>query len=210
MDERDNPKKLGTSPPRSRLALFLLLAFGLFSGGVMAFLTLYNPGQRGSISGVGGPTPVPDRVSEGTIAPDFSGVTPGGDTYSLAGLRGYPVAVNFWATWCAPCRVEMPELQAAYEAHSDIGFKILAVNAGESPDATREFMNEMGLTFPAVLDESGDIVELYEIRVFPTTIWIDGEGIVRAEHFGPLTSDLIEAYLEELSTPYSGEVNASQ
>jgi len=103
----------------------------------------------------------------------------------------------------------MPELQAAYETHADEGFIILAINAGDSLDATQAFMDELNLTFPAILDEKGDIVDLYEVRVFPTTIWIDGEGIVRAEHLGPLTVDLINTYLTKLSTPYQAGADAS-
>ena len=210
MEELTETAETETSYRHSRRYLFLLLAFGLFSGGVMAFLTILNPSRSTNLATFNGPTPVPDRISEGVQAPDFTGVTPDGDTYQLSDLRGRPIAVNFWATWCAPCRVEMPELQAAYEAHGGEGFVILAINAGDTPEATQAFIDELDLTFPSILDENGDIVDLYEIRVFPTTIWIDAEGIVRAENFGPLTSEMIDTYLNELATPYSADESASR
>ena len=202
MSEQGQTPEPAASRGGSRRALFVLVGIGLLAGGLMAFLTILNPSRRASSRSFSGPTPVPDRVAEGQPAPDFSGVTPDGTTYRLSDLQGQPVAVNFWATWCAPCKVEMPELEAAYNAHAEDGFVILAVNAGDSVEATEAFMEENGLTFPAILDEEGDIVDLYEIRVFPTTIWIDGDGIVRAEHFGPLTEELINTYIEDISTPY--------
>jgi len=144
------------------------------------------------------PTPIPDRVSEGKPAPDFTGRTTNGEMISLSDYRGSSVAVNFWATWCAPCRVEMPALQAAYDAGK---VTVLAVNAGEPEDAIQAYMDELGLTFPAVLDPSGDILDLYGVRVFPTTVWVDRQGIVRAEHLGPLTADLIDQYSQEMAGP---------
>jgi cytochrome c biogenesis protein CcmG/thiol:disulfide interchange protein DsbE len=111
------------------------------------------------------------------------------------------VILNFWATWCAPCRVEMPALQAASERYADQGVVLLAVNASESRDQVADYMDELGLTFPAVLDPQGEIIDLYEVRVFPTTIWIDAEGVVRAEHYGALDDALIDDYLAEISAP---------
>lgn len=93
----------------------------------------------------------------------------------------------------------MPVLQEAAENFGEGQLVILAVNAGESSDTIRDFMNELDLTFPAVLDEKLEIVDLYGVRVFPTTIWIDAEGIVRAEHFGPLSRNQIESYIEQLA-----------
>jgi thiol-disulfide isomerase/thioredoxin len=134
-------------------------------------------------------------VSEGKPAPVFTGMTAEGETISLSDYRGSPVAVNFWATWCAPCRVEMPVLQEAYDAGQIV---VLAVNAGESGGTVQAYMDELGLTFPAVLDPNGDILDLYAVRVFPTTVWVDGEGLVRAEHLGPLTPELIDQYIVEI------------
>ena len=134
----------------------------------------------------------------GARAPQFDLPRIDGPRLRLADLSGSPVVLNFWATWCAPCRVEMPALQAAYDAGK---VTVLAVNAGEPEDAIQAYMDELGLTFPAVLDPSGDILDLYGVRVFPTTVWVDRQGIVRAEHLGPLTADLIDQYSQEMAGP---------
>jgi cytochrome c biogenesis protein CcmG/thiol:disulfide interchange protein DsbE len=183
------------------LGLVVLVGVGLLAGVVMAALTLVNPAATLGSSGSGVPTPVPDRVAEGQPAPEFTAVTASGEQVALSDYAGRPVILNFWATWCAPCRVEMPALQAASERYADQGVVVLAVNALESGDQVTEFMDELGLTFPAVLDPKGEIVDLYEVRVFPTTIWIDEQGVVRAEHLGALDDALIDDYLAEISTP---------
>ncbi len=185
---------------RFPVGLAVLLGVGLLAGLAMGILTASNP-QRMLSGGRGLPTPIPDVVSEGRPAPDFTAQTADGGSITLSDLRGRPVALNFWATWCAPCRVEMPALQAASERYADDGLAILAVNAGESAEAVNEYMQELGLTFPAVLDSDGQIVDLYEVRVFPTTVWIDADGIIRAEHFGPLDDDLIDRTMGDLVQP---------
>jgi len=139
------------------------------------------------------PSPVPDRVVEGADAPEFTAVSSTGEVISLKDYRGSVVAVNFWATWCGPCRVEMPALQAAY---SQGKLKVLAINAGESRPAITAFMDELALEFPALLDEDGTLVDLYAVRVFPTTIIVSPDGKVVAEHFGPLNAELIDQYIE--------------
>lgn len=183
------------------LGLVVLVGVGLLAGFVMAALTLANPSPMLDSSGSGMPTSIPDRVAEGEPAPDFTAETAAGDRVALSDYAGQPVLLNFWATWCAPCRVEMPALQAASERYADEGVVVLAVNASERRDQVEGFMDELGLTFPAVLDPEGEIVDLYEVRVFPTTIWIDGQGVVRAEHFGALDDELIDDYLAEISAP---------
>jgi peroxiredoxin len=183
------------------LGLVVLVGVGLLAGVMMAALTLINPAATLGSGGSGVPTPVPDRVAEGAAAPDFTAETASGEQVALSDYAGQPVILNFWATWCAPCRVEMPALQAASERYADQGVVLLAVNASESRDQVADYMDELGLTFPAVLDPQGEIIDLYEVRVFPTTIWIDAEGVVRAEHYGALDDALIDDYLAEISAP---------
>ncbi len=180
------------------IALPILIGLGLVAGVVMAGLTLLNP-SRGAAAIVGGvPTPVPDTIAPGKPAPDFTGMTPGGKQVTLSSLRGHPVAINFWATWCAPCQVEMPALQAASVRYADQGLAIVAVDAGESPSDVQAFLDSLGLTFTAVLDPDGSIGDLYQVRVFPTTIWVDADGIIRAEQYGVLTDTLIDSYVRDL------------
>lgn len=119
-----------------------------------------------------------------------------GSPVSLADFKGQPVMVNFWATWCAPCRIEMPELQAAYEAYEDEGLVILAVNEAETAEVAREyFVDDMGLTFTALLDEDGAIATVFGNFALPSTFFIDPEGIITVIHRGPMTFEQIEEYL---------------
>lgn len=178
-----------------------LFALGLLAGLGMALLTIVGPQtsqQVREVSNPGNATPIPDTVRVNEPAPDFTGITSTGEEVTLSELQGRVVAINFWATWCGPCRVEMPALQAASEQYSEDEFVLLAVNAGESQRQVSRFMDELGLTFIAIVDQEEVIVDQYLVRVFPTTIWIDENGLVTAEHFGPLSENLIQRYLDEL------------
>jgi peroxiredoxin len=121
-----------------------------------------------------------------------------GNPVSLADFSGQPVIINFWATWCAPCRIEMPELQAAYEAYQDEGLVILALNQDEPADLARDyFKDEMELTFTALLDDNSAISIAFGTFGLPTTFFINGEGTITVIHRGPMTLEQIEGYLEE-------------
>lgn len=187
---------------RRKTTLWILLGGGLLLGGLMALLIVVGGGAAGGSSRA--PTPIPARATVGQPAPDFTALTPDNQEVTLSGLQGSPVAVNFWATWCGPCRVEMPVLQRASERYAESDLVILAVNAGESANMVQSYMEALGLTFTALLDPDGSIVELYGIQAFPTTVWIDTQGIIQAKHLGPLSSDLIDSYMADLlgsSTP---------
>jgi cytochrome c biogenesis protein CcmG, thiol:disulfide interchange protein DsbE len=114
----------------------------------------------------------------GYPAPDFTQTTLAGETISLAGLRGTPVVLNFWATWCDPCRREMPALQATAEQF-DGQVLILGIDQGEAAPTVAAFIEEYGLTYPILLDEAFTVGDLYNVRGMPTTFFIDGDGIIR-------------------------------
>lgn len=136
---------------------------------------------------------VGDKALNFTL-PDLEG-TP----VSLADYQGQPVIVNFWATWCAPCRIEMPELQAIYETYQDQGLVILALNQDEPADVAKAyFIDEMGLTFTPLLDENSAISTAYGNFGLPTTFFIDADGTVAIVHRGPMTVGQIEGYLAEI------------
>jgi peroxiredoxin len=137
-----------------------------------------------------GPLQIGDMAYD-FLAPDLSG-----NVVTLADFRGQPVIINFWATWCPPCRVEMPELQAAYEEYQDAGLVILAVDFQESAETvSRFFYDQMGLTFTPLLDENGRIAQQYGVANFPTTYFVGPDGAVTAVHFGMMTRSQIDDYL---------------
>jgi cytochrome c biogenesis protein CcmG/thiol:disulfide interchange protein DsbE len=142
----------------------------------------------------------PGSVFEGDPAPDFTLLDLDGNAVSLSDFRGQPVVVNFWATWCAPCRIEMPALQDAYEKYQDQGLVILALNQDEPADLARGFFfDEMGLTFTPLLDEKSAVSATYgSFSVLPSTYFVDSQGNITAVHRGPLTLGQIEGYLAGL------------
>jgi peroxiredoxin len=132
---------------------------------------------------------------KGAQAPEFSLETLEGGSLSIADLRGQVVLVNFWATWCGPCRLEMPALQARFE-NTDLA--VLAVNFDESPEQVQAFVDELGLTFPTLLDPGGDTQLLYQVRGYPTSYLIDEEGTIQIVHIGFMNDDQLDGYLTEL------------
>jgi len=131
-------------------------------------------------------TPLPQR---GGFAPDFQLQRLDGETISLVDLRGRPVMLNFWASWCDPCRAEMPLIQEIFESKewSDKGLVILAVNIGESAATAEEFMVDNDLSFSVLLDTSQDVARDYNIRGIPTTFFIDKDGIIKDVKIGVIT-----------------------
>ncbi len=109
-------------------------------------------------------------------APEFSLSTPDGRTVGLAQLRGKVVFLNFWATWCPPCRLEMPSMERLHKEFKDQGLALLAVDVGESPKQVARFMAEFRLSFPTLLDEDGEVSTRSGVRGLPTTFLIDRSG----------------------------------
>jgi len=136
----------------------------------------------------------PQRPEEGVLAPDFALLTPEGGRLVLSDFRGKTVVLNFWATWCPPCRAEMPELQAAWEERqSSEDFVVLAVNLDETPFEVNRFFEDFGLTFPVVLDVGGSVADHYGVRGLPATFFIDPAGVLRSKNLGPVFGELLPA-----------------
>lgn len=153
------------------------------------------------------PTPepvLPIGVQLGQQAPDFALSDLDGAELRLSELRGRPVIVNFWATWCPPCRVEAPALQAAFEQYREQGVVLLGIDQREDAATVRQFASEFGLTYPLLLDSDGAISALYQVLGIPTTVFLDARGAVVARHVGPLSAEQVGQYLEpvlEASAP---------
>ena len=140
------------------------------------------------------------HVAVGSPAPDFSATTLDGRVIKLSSLKGKPVLLNFWATWCTNCRVEMPAIQAAWERHHADDLQVLAIDFRESDVAAqRRFLQEVGAKFPSVLDPDGKIADAYGVSVgLPASVFIDRAGVVAFVQIGPMTPDFIEEHLSQL------------
>ena len=173
---------------RQFLSVFLLV-FGLVWIGVGTQLP-------GGTSSKGIPAP-----QEGFKAPDFTLSTPEGDSYTLSELEGRPILINLWASWCGPCRQEMPAMQKLYEEYEDDGFIVLAVNTTQQDnyEAAVGFANELGLTFPILMDIDGYVSDLYQLRATPTSFFVDTEGIIQEVVLGgPMAEALLVTQVENL------------
>lgn len=174
--------RMGGAPAPPRLSLreaglffVLLLSWGILTG------MGSKPPQ------VGGP------------APSIQAETLKGKTVSLSDYRGKVVLLTFWATWCEPCKKEMPEIQAAYERYEKDGLVVLAVNFGEKLDTASSFAHHGKLTFPILLDRRANIAERFGVVSLPVTFFIDQDGIIRERVVGgTLTEQSIEETFKRL------------
>jgi len=141
----------------------------------------------------------PSVAQVGKSAPNFQLENLDGQPVSLSDFRGRPVLLNFWATWCPPCRGEMPYLQEVYEAWSGKGVVVLAINLGESPAQVKGFLETHNLSLPVLIDIPGDSAHQYNISSIPTSFFIDSDGIVREKVLGAFPSkETIETRLIEI------------
>ena len=123
--------------------------------------------------------------AESGVAADFTLASRDGGMTSLVDHRGDVVMVNFWATWCGPCREEMPHLEALHQRYSSLGFTLLGVNVEEnSQDALDWLAETMPVSFPILLDPENRVSELYDVVAMPSTVLIDRQGMVRHLHHG--------------------------
>lgn len=135
-------------------------------------------------------------IDEGNLAPDFELKTLDGNSIRLSSLKGKKVILNFWATWCPPCRSEMPDIEKFYVDQKDKGLEVLAVNltnAEKNRADVAPFLKSFGITFPVVLDEKGSIGELYDVYSIPASFIIDTQGVIQKKLVGPMTYDSMKA-----------------
>ncbi len=143
------------------------------------------------------PTVAPAPVV-GAPAPDFQLVSLDGIKVRLSSCRGRPVLVNFSQTWCGPCQAEMPSLQDLLVDQGPFGLEILVVDSEEPEADVRSFRDAMALTFDVLLDPNGEVEDLYRVQAYPTSFFIDREGIIRVVHVGEMHESQLSEYLKLL------------
>ena len=181
--------------PTSRAVLGLVSALGAVGLGLAAWFTLLKPPPAAA------PTGGLARV--GAQAPPVVLPLQTGGTADLGRERGKVVLLNFWATWCDPCRAEMPGLQQLADDLRDMPFAVYSVNLQEDAPTIEPFARALGLHLPILLDEDGNVTRSYGVRALPATFLIDRQGILRQQRLGPLVDG-------GASTPWSREWLASQ
>jgi peroxiredoxin len=176
---------------------FLVLAAGLLVGAGLAVFIYYvrdfrnsGPEKVDEITGVN----LPASASVGSSAPDFELVNLENERVKLSELRGKIVVLNFWATWCEPCKVEMPYFEQLHQIKFE-GLEILGINFDEPQPQVQEFVDEFNLHFPILLDPGGEVQNLYRVRGYPTTMIVDKDGVIRYHHIGLITDDQLDHYL---------------
>jgi peroxiredoxin len=132
-------------------------------------------------------------IKVGNIAPDFTLENLSGETVSLSDYRGKKVIINMWATWCPPCRVEMPDMQRFYENHAGDDVEILAVNmtSQDSISSIEEFKEKIGITFPILLDTHNEVGVTYRVLQIPTTWFIDRNGVITNIVLGAMNEEVM-------------------
>ncbi len=132
---------------------------------------------------------------EGALAPNVALETLDGDTVSLSDYRGQVVLVNFWASWCSPCRVEIPELASLYGDLGEQGFEILAINVGENAEQIGLFTEALEMPFTILLDSDGAAARRYGLRGLPTSLLVDRDGVIRLVHVGIATDAMLREHV---------------
>ncbi|MBD8014010.1 thiol-disulfide oxidoreductase ResA [Microbacterium sp. APC 3898] len=134
----------------------------------------------------------------GDKAPDFALVDLEGNDHKLSDYEGQGVFLNFWGTWCKPCAKEMPAMDRQYEAFSNDGVQVLAVNIAQSDFEVQSFADQYGLSFPVVIDKTKSVMTAYNIRPLPTTVLVNPEGNIERIITGEMTEQDIAGFMEEI------------
>ena len=176
---------------RTRFAWAALILIVALSGVAWISYSQVPPEEQGEI-GTRAEAPIP-----GYVAPGFSLLSLGGETVSLEDFRGQPVIINFWATWCPPCRAEIPHFQDAsvkYEGR----LTILGIDQGEPQAVVSDFASTFGMTYPILLDSNSDVNRSYSVSALPTTVFVDSNGLVDEVYAGIVNLAVLEDRIEEL------------
>lgn len=177
--------------PKTRFAWTLILIGTALLGTAWIIMSQEPVAQQVDASGL------TEAPIAGYLAPDFTLNTIGGQAVTLSDLRGQPIVINFWATWCPPCRAEIPYFQAAATKYNGQVI-ILGVNQAESLVTVNPFVREFGMTYPVPLDENSTVSRLYSVSALPTTLFVDSDGIIQEVFPGIMSQAVLEDRIEQL------------
>jgi thiol-disulfide isomerase/thioredoxin len=171
---------------------FLILAVGLLLGVFLGWIVLSSGNYFGSDKS----NSVKSSLVRGKQVENFDAVTISGNTFSLQENQGKAVIINFWATWCPPCKEEMPRLQASTQEYSN-QLKIVGVSVDTSVNDVKDYIGKVGVTFPIVVDNKALALQSkFNVQAFPTSFIIDQNGILQAIHIGVLDDSTLDGYLK--------------
>ena len=177
--------------PRKRLDWFILTIVAVLLGSAWIGMTEVKASAL-SMAGK------PERAALGYPAPDFTLYSPSGEKVTLSSFHGKPIVVNFWATWCPPCRGETPYfVTASQQWQGEV--TIVGVDVRETPDLALPFMAEFGIKYTIALDVDGEVAAAYHIVSFPTTYFVDSQGMIVQIDNGPLSAALLQTRLADLA-----------
>ncbi len=178
--------------------LIILLVMGAVEKNVEERQTTYRLNEGSAVDFL----PTDEGLAIGETAPNFELTTLDGKTVKLSDYKGKKVILNFWATWCPPCRAEMPDMQKYYEEQAqEDNVEILAVNLttiDKGLDKINSFVEEFNLTFPIPMDTEGEIGDVYQAVTIPTSYIIDTEGRVQQKVVGPMNEEMMENFIAEI------------
>lgn len=172
---------------RNRMQLSAILFFIALVGGVWINTTRFATDTTASVA---------PRVN--FTMPAFKLVTLNGNLLASEDLRGKIVILNFWATWCPPCRSEMPLLQTIAQEQAANNVVVVAIDVGEDRGTVAQYAQDLGLTFPILLDEQASIPEIFQVNAMPTSFFVDRAGVIRAAYLGAMNRAYIQAQLAPL------------
>ncbi len=185
----------------------LSLGAGLLIGSGLGVLVMFGLGGWDLLNGSASQVDVTKPAARvGSPAPDFELETIAGEKVRLSDLRGSVVILNFWATWCEPCKVEMPLFQARYE-HYAPDLNILAVAFAEPVNDIQAFADQYDLTYDILMDSRALVQEMYQVRGYPTTYLVDRDGIIRVQHLGSISEKQLDQYLAKVGLDKQARVN---
>lgn len=179
------------------IMLLALLLFQMQSNVVLAARPISLPRSAVSKQQEGAAAQQPAPIV-GRYPPDFTLNTLSEQPVRLSALRGKPVWVNFWASWCPPCRAEMPEMKQKYAAYKSKGLVIVGVDMGEDPGTVKQFISTNGYDWTFVLDRDQSVAQRFFVSALPTHFFIGGDGLIKAVQVGGMTGNLMDRYLNTL------------